>query len=330
MPNILRALDWIDRYGDLDRDGFVEFQRRSPKGLANQGWKDSWDANMFPDGTVAQSPIALVEVQGYVYDAKYRLSKLLRYFGETERADKLKREAAEMAKQIDRAFWMQRQGYYAMALDKDKKKLEVISSNPGHLLFTRVLKTDRARVVANRLMQPDMHNGWGWRTLSKDEKVFNPLSYHRGSVWPHDNSLIAHGMALYGFLKPALHTLTTLFQAAQTFRDKRLPELFCGVQRKDTDVPVHYPVSCSPQAWASGAMFFMLTSVLGIRPSAPLRELNVMNPALPDWLDYLQIRNMRIGNSRVSLDFSRRGDRTFCNVVEVEGEKLLVNVAFKK
>jgi glycogen debranching enzyme len=330
MPNILRALDWIDHYGDLDGDGFVEFQRRSPKGLANQGWKDSWDANMFPDGTIAQSPIALVEVQGYVFDAKYRLSKLLRSFGETERADKLKREAAELAKQIDRVFWMQRQGFYAMALDKDKKKLEVISSNPGHLLFTRVLKTDRARLVANRLMQPDMHTGWGWRTLSKDEKVFNPLSYHRGSVWPHDNSLIVHGMAHYGFRKPALHTLTTLFQAAQTFRDKRLPELFCGVQRRDADTPVQYPVSCSPQAWASGAMFFMLTSVLGIRPSAPQRELNIMNPALPDWLDYLQIRNLRIGNSRVGLDFTRRGDRTFCNVVEVEGEKLLVNVAFKK
>ncbi|MCU1285683.1 MAG: Amylo-alpha,6-glucosidase [Acidobacteriales bacterium] len=330
LPNIHRALSWIDIYGDLDGDGFVEFQRRSPKGLANQGWKDSWDANMFPDGTIAQSPIALVEVQGYVYDAKYRLSKLLRSLGDTQTADRLKREAVELAKQIERSFWMQRQGFYAMGLDKDKKKIDVISSNPGHLLFTRAVKTDRARLVANRLMQPDMHSGWGWRTLSKDEKVFNPLSYHRGSVWPHDNSLIAHGMALYDFRKPALHTLTTLFQAAQTFRDSRLPELFCGIQRKDSDVPVHYPVSCSPQAWASGTMFFMLTSVLGIRPSAPQRELNIMNPTLPEWLDYLQIRNMRVGNSRVSLDFSRRGDRTFCNVVEVEGEKLLVNVAFKK
>jgi glycogen debranching enzyme len=330
LPNIYRALNWIDRFGDLDGDGFAEFQRRSPKGLANQGWKDSWDANMFPDGSIALSPIAVIEVQGYIYDAKYRLSKLLRYFGDTGTADRLKREAAEMAKQIDRVYWMQRQGFYAMALDKDKNKVDVISSNPGHLLFSRALRAERARVVANRLMQPDMHSGWGWRTLSKDEKVFNPLSYHRGSVWPHDNSLIAHGMALYEFRKPALHTLTTLFQAAQTFREKRLPELFCGVQRRDSDVPVHYPVSCSPQAWASGAMFLMLTSVLGIRPSAPKRELNILNPTLPDWLDYMQLRNLQVGNSRVGLDFSRRGDRTFCNVVEVEGEKLLVNVAFKK
>jgi glycogen debranching enzyme len=193
-----------------------------------------------------------------------------------------------------------------------------------------VLKTDKARAVMNRLMEPDMHSGWGWRTLSSAERVFNPLSYHRGSVWPHDNSLIVHGMALYDFTRPALHTLTTLFQACLNFRDNRLPELFCGVQRRDLDVPVQYPVSCSPQAWASGALFFMLTSVLGIRPSAPSRELNIVNPVLPDWLDHLQVRNLRVGRSRVGLDFTRRGDRTFCNVVDVEGDKLLVNVSFKK
>jgi glycogen debranching enzyme len=179
-------------------------------------------------------------------------------------------------------------------------------------------------------MQPDMHTGWGWRTLAKSEIIYNPLSYHRGSVWPHDNSIIVHGMALYDFRKPALHTLSTLFQTAMNFRDNRLPELFCGLQRRDADVPVHYPVSCSPQAWASGAFFFMLTSVLGIRPSAADHELNILNPALPDWLDFLQIRNLRIGRSRVGLDFSRRGERTFCNVVDIEGEKLLVNVAFKR
>jgi glycogen debranching enzyme len=217
-----------------------------------------------------------------------------------------------------------------MALDRNKRKLEVISSNAGHLLFSRALKADKARAVMNRLMEPDMHTGWGWRTLASSERVFNPLSYHRGSVWPHDNSLIVHGMALYDFTKPALHTLTTLFQACLNFRDNRLPELFCGVQRRDHDVPVQYPVSCSPQAWASGALFFMLTSVLGIRPSAPERELNIMNPVLPDWLDHLQLRNLRVGRSRVGLDFTRRGDRTFCNVVDVEGERLLVNVSFKK
>jgi glycogen debranching enzyme len=330
LPAANRALDWIDEYGDLDGDGLVEYLCRSPRGLVNQGWKDSWDANMHRDGTVAKPPIALVEVQGYVYDAKYRMASVLRSFGYTARADQLKKDAIELARRFEKAFWMPQRGFYAMALDSDKKQLQVISSNPGHLLFTRMIGRERARAVSGRLMREDMYSGWGWRTMSADERVFNPLSYHRGSVWPHDNSLIAHGMALQEFREPAIRDLTTLFQAALNFRDYRLPELFCGVQRREFDVPVHYPVSCSPQAWASGAMFLILNSVLGIRPSAPRKELNIINPVLPDWLDYLHIRNLRIGNSRVGLDFTRRGSRTFCNVVEVEGEKLLVNVAFKK
>jgi glycogen debranching enzyme len=330
LPAAYKALDWIDSYGDLDGDGFVEYLRRSKRGLTNQGWKDSWDANIHRDGTIARPPIALSEVQGYVYDAKYRMASLLRHFGDSERADRLKKESSELAKRFEKAFWMPQRGFYAMALDSDKKQLEVISSNPGHLLFTRIIGRERARAVVNRLMRPDMFCGWGWRTLSNEEQVFNPLSYHRGSVWPHDNSLIAHGMALNEFRAPVLRVFTTLFQAALTFRDYRLPELFCGVQRREFDVPVHYPVSCSPQAWASGAMFLILSSLLGIRPSAPGKELNVINPVLPDWLDHLHIRRLRIGNSLVGLDFSRRGERTFCNVVDVEGEKLVVNVMFKK
>ena len=330
LPAAYKALDWIDKYGDLDGDGFVEYLRRSPKGLANQGWKDSWDANIHRDGTIAKPPIALSEVQGYVYDAKYRMASMLRSVGDTENADRLKREAADLAKRFEKAFWMPQRGYYAMALDGDKRPLEVIASNAGHLLFTRVIGKERARTVANRMMKEDMFSGWGWRTMSRDERVFNPLSYHRGSVWPHDNSLIAHGMALNELREPALQCLTTLFEAAMKFRDYRLPELFCGVQRREFDDPVHYPVSCSPQAWASGTMFLILNSVLGIRPSVPRKELNIVNPKLPQWLDYLHLRNLRIGNSRVGLDFTRRGERTFCNVVDIEGEKLLVNVVFRK
>jgi glycogen debranching enzyme len=330
LPAAYKALEWIDQYGDLDGDGFVEYLRRSPKGLINQGWKDSWDANMHRDGTVAKPPIALVEVQGYVYDAKYRMASLLRSFGDTQTADRLKREAADLAKRFERSYWMPQRGFYAMALDAEKQQIQVVSSNVGHLLFTRVIGRDRARAVTNRLMTPDMYSGWGWRTLSQEEPVFNPLSYHRGSVWPHDNSLIAHGMALNEFRSPAIQLMTTLFEAAMEFRDYRLPELFCGVQRRDYDEPVHYPVSCSPQAWASGAMFLILSSVLGIRPSAPRKELNIVNPQLPPWLDHLHVRNLKIGKSRVGLDFTRRGERTFCNVVDVEGEKLAVNVAFRK
>lgn len=330
LPAAYRALDWIDQYGDLDGDGFVEYLRRSKRGLTNQGWKDSWDANIHRDGQIAQPPIALSEVQGYVFDAKYRMASLLRAFGDSDRADRLKKESNELAKRFDKAFWMPQRGFYAMALDARKQPLEVISSNPGHLLFTRIIGRERARAVVNRLMRPDMFSGWGWRTMSNDEQVFNPLSYHRGSVWPHDNSLIAHGMALNEYRAPVLRVFTTLFQAALTFRDYRLPELFCGVHRREHDVPVHYPVSCSPQAWASGAMLLILTSLLGIRPSAPRKELNIINPVLPDWLDHLHIRHLRIGKSLVGLDFTRRGERTFCNVVDVEGDKLVVNVVFKK
>jgi glycogen debranching enzyme len=330
LPAAYAALDWISKYGDFDGDGFVEYLCRSPRGLVNQGWKDSWDANIHRDGRVAKPPIALAEVQGYVYEAKYRMASLLRQFGDTTTADRLRREATEMAKRFDKAFWMPSRSYYAMGLDCDKRPMEVISSNPGHLLFTRMLPRDRVRAIVDRLMRDDMFSGWGWRTLSTEERGFNPMSYHRGSVWPHDNSLIAHGMALNELRAPAIKVLTSLFQAALNFRDYRLPELFCGMQRREHDEPVHYPVSCSPQAWASGSLFLILVSVLGIRPSAPRKELNIINPELPDWLEYLHIRNLRVGNSRVGLDFVRHGQRTFCNVVDVEGDRLLVNVAFKK
>lgn len=330
LPHAHRALDWIDNYGDLDGDGLVEFLCRSPRGLANQAWKDSWDANLHRDGKLAEPPIAPCEVQGYVYEAKYRMASLMRAFGEIRTADKLKKDAADLAKRFDKAFWMPHRGFYAMALDRDKRQLQVISSNPGHLLFTRMLPQERARAVTQRFLEPDMFSGWGCRTMSRDERVFNPLSYHRGSVWPHDNSIVAHGMALSEFREAALTIFTGLAQAALNFRDYRLPELFCGIQRREHDEPVQYPVSCSPQAWASGAVFLLLTSLLGIRPSAARKELNIVNPTLPDWLDYLNIRNLRIGSSRVGLDFSRRGNRTFCNVVDIEGDRLLVNVAFKK
>ena len=330
LPAARSALDWIENYGDLDGDGLVEYKRRSPKGLINQGWKDSWDANMHRDGSVANPPIALVEVQGYCHEAQYRMAQLLRLFGETDRADRLRKSATEFSKRIERAFWLPDEGFYAMGLDSAKRPMEVISSNVGHLLFTRTIAKDRARLVVERLMRDDMQSGWGWRTLARSERVFNPLSYHRGSVWPHDNSLIAHGMALYGFRSEVEEIFTALYQAALNFRDYRLPELFCGVQRHENDEPVHYPVSCSPQAWSSGAFFLLLTSLLGIRPSAPRKELTIVNPVLPDWLDYLRIRNLRIGKSYVSLDFSRSGERTFCNVVDVSGEKLLINVAFRR
>ena len=330
LPAAYAALDWIDTYGDLDSDGFVEWERRSPKGLVNQAWKDSWDAYMRPDRSIPPYPLASIEVQGYVYDAKFRMARLLREFGETERAEKLQRQAEELGRKLDEAFWMPDLQYFAMALDGSKEQLRCISSNPGHLMFSRAVGPDRVEKIVERLMREDMASGWGWRTLSRDEPTFNPMSYHRGSVWPHENSLIAHGMALYEYREPVRKIMTALFHAALNFRDYRLPELFCGVQRREHDQPVHYPVSCSPQAWASGAWFLMLTSILGIRPNAPQKELSIVNPELPEWLNHLQIRNLRIGESRVALDFIRDTDRTYCNVVKVDGDPLLVNVTFKK
>ncbi|HVA62628.1 MAG TPA: hypothetical protein VNF74_02800, partial [Terriglobales bacterium] len=194
--------------------------------------------------------------------------------------------------------------------------------------WSRIIGRDRARQVARRLMRADMFSGWGVRTLSADEPTFNPLSYHRGSVWPHDNSLIAQGLAFYDFKRPLLRILTGMFQAANSFRDQRLPELFVGVQRGEFDHPVNYPVSCSPQAWASGAWFLLLTAALGLRPNAAKRELRVVNPMLPEWLQWLRLHHLHIGKSLVSLEFSRRGERTFCNVLEVQGDRLAISVDF--
>ncbi len=330
LPNARRALDWIHHYGDLDGDGFVEFLRRAPRGLANQGWKDSWDANLLRDGTLAEPPIALCEVQGYCFDALYRMARLLRGHGETAEAEKARRAAADLAHRFEHSFWMPDENFYAMSLDRNKRQQQVIASNAGHLLWSRIIPKDRARLVAARLMRSDMFSGWGLRTLSADESTFNPLSYHRGSVWPHDNSLTAMGLAFFEMKQPLLRIFTGLFQAATHFRNLRLPELFVGAQRRQFDEPVHYPVSCSPQAWASGSLFLMLTAMLGIRPSAPRRELRIVDPVLPEWLSWLRIRNLRVGRSRVTLEFSRRETRTFCNVLDVQGDRLSVSVDFRK
>lgn len=330
LPAARAALGWIERYGDLDGDGFVEYLRRAPSGLDNQGWKDSHDANLHRDGRPEPAPIALCEVQGYCYDARYRLSRLLRQAGDAAAADRVRREATELAHRFERAFWLPRQGFYAMSLDGEKQPQEVISSNAGHLLWSRIIGQDRARQVASRLLRTEMFSGWGIRTLSADEPTYNPLSYHRGSVWPHDNSLIGQGLAFYEQKDALLKIFTGLFQAARHFRDLRLPELFVGAQRREFDVPVHYPVSCSPQAWASGALFLLLTGLLGLRPDAAKRELRIVNPVLPEWLDWLRLRNVRVGQSVVSLEFTRRGARAFCSVLDLQGDRLAISVDFTK
>ena len=326
LPAAEAALRWISEYGDKDGDGFVEYQRKGPRGLENQGWKDSRDGVPYPDGTPAKPPIALVEVQGYCVDALRRMARVYRHLGRRDDAARCSRKAIELARRIDEAFWDERTGTYALALDADKKQVRTIASNMGHLLWSRAIPEPKARRVARALLSPEGFNGWGIRTLSRGQKPYNPLSYHNGTIWPHDNSIIAMGLSHYGMQRNALQILTGAYAAARTFRHYRLPELFCGMERRGDDEPVNYPVSCSPQAWASGALFMLLRACLGIYPDAPRRALRIVNPQLPEFLDELTLRGLRVGASRVSLRFTRTGDGCFAAVTETKGDSLSLRI----
>ena len=326
LPNAERALDWIDRYGDLDGDGFIEYATTSEKGLANQGWKDSRDGVPFPDGTLPTPPIALVEVQGYVYDAKIRMASLFEAFGQPERAELLRRQAATLREEIHRRFWLDHIGTFALALDGDKVPIPTVTTNAGHLLWSRVPDAAQAERMAGVLLGPAMFSGWGIRTLSAAEPVYNPMSYHDGSVWPHDNGIVAMGLSLYGHTRAALPVLSALHDAAVGMRYHRLPELYCGFQRANGIRPVLYPVSCSPQAWAAGALFMLLQAVTGLLPDAPAHQLHIREPLLPPFLHELMVEGLRIGNSRVALQFTRRGSRTLANLLDVAGDPIHVTI----
>jgi glycogen debranching enzyme len=326
LPNLERALAWIDRYGDVDGDGLVEYARSSETGLVNQGWKDSFDGVPYPDGRLPEPPIALVEVQGYVYDAKLRAAQLFEHLGRAEDAARLRREGEALREQIEERFWCEELGAYAIALDGQKRALPTLTSNAGHLLWSRVPHAERAARVAKTMLAPDMFSGWGIRTLSARHAVYNPMSYHDGSVWPHDNAILVSGLAHYGLAPAALPVLAGLHDAGTRMEALRLPELFCGIPRSDATRPVLYPVSCSPQAWASGAMFLLLQSVLGIRPNAPRGVLHVRDPQLPPFLRELTVNSLAIGDSRVTLHFRRHAGRTLANLLAVEDEPLRVQI----
>jgi glycogen debranching enzyme len=329
LKHAIRAATlWILDYGDLDGDGLIEYCRRSPKGLFNQGWKDSSDANRHSDGRIAQPPVALVEVQGYAVRALASASKLLRALGENELGSRAASRSEDLQILIEECFWIKDRGYYTMALDRDKAALLVDGSNPGHLLFSNAISKERGEQISNRLLSAGLFSGWGIRTLSSFEKYFNPMSYHCGSVWPHDNAIIGYGMARYGLYRQAATVFQALYDTALHFRDYRLPELFCGVERQSKCEPVHYPVSCSPQAWAAGAPFLMLTGLLGLCPSAATGELVIADPCLPPFLNKLRIDNLRIGSSRISLEFQREGERTHCNVADVRGNDIKISIVF--
>jgi glycogen debranching enzyme len=326
LPHAERALTWIDEYGDRDGDGFVEYTRTSDKGLVNQGWKDSGDGVPFPDGRLPEGPIALVEVQGYVYDAKVRMAELFARFGRSERAATLAAEAESLREAIRERFWLEASGTFALALDGAKRQVPTVTSNPGHLLWSRVPTPGQAASVARVLLSPDLFSGWGIRTLSAAHRVYNPMSYHNGSVWPHDNALAVFGLTRYGLAREALPVVRGLHEAAIAADFQRLPELFCGMTRQRGSRLVRYPVSCSPQAWASAAFFLILQGSLGLYPEASARVLHVRNPVLPDFLHELTVTDLTVGDSRVSLQFRRLGDRTLANLLAVDGGRLQVRI----
>jgi glycogen debranching enzyme len=320
LPAAEAALRWIDEHGDLDGDGFVEYQSRSSRGIRNQGWKDSHDSIVHADGRPAELPIALSEVQGYVYLAKTRMADVFRALGDEGRAGYLLAQAHELRRRYNEAFWMEDEQFYAAALDGDKRQVRTIMSNPGHGLYCGIVDEEKAVAMAKRLLAPDMFSGWGIRTMSKAAPAYNPMSYHNGSVWPHDNALIAAGMKRYGFARSTNRIATAIFDAAVHADYLRLPELFCGFTRRTPNRPVSYPVACSPQAWAAGSPFLMLQAILGISARAHEELLMVNTPHLPTWLNTVEVRNLAVGNSRLSLVFRREGEITSFSLLAREGD----------
>ena len=295
-PNIEAALGWIDKYGDKDRDGFVEYFREGKDGLVNQGWKDSSDSIMHADGSLAQGPIALCEVQGYVYAAKRGIANVARQLGDKARGARLDAEAETLRKNFEDKFWCEELGTYALALDGDKKPCRVHSSNAGQVLVSEIASRERAHRVADNLLMPEMFSGWGIRTLSMDAPRYNPISYHDGSIWPHDNAIIALGLGRYGFRREASLLFRGMFDAACHLDLMRLPELFCGFPRRRLGAPTLYPVACMPQAWASAAPYAFLEACLGLRCDYDRREVHFSNPHLPAFVEELRIRNLAIAD----------------------------------
>jgi glycogen debranching enzyme len=319
-PNIEAALTWIDRYGDKDGDGFVEYYRMSENGLTNQGWKDSADSIMHADGSLATGPLALCEVQAYVYAAKLGAAKLAAALGEHARAFELARAADKLRTDFEEKFWIEELGTYAIALDGAKQPCRVTSSNAGQVLCCGIAAPERAQVLAGTLLTPEMFSGWGIRTLSADAPRFNPMSYHNGSVWPHDNALIALGLARYGLKRGASAIFEGLFEAAAHMELMRFPELFCGFPRRRGVAPVLYPVACAPQAWASVVPFALLQACLGLELDFAKRQICFYNPQLPKFMEEIWINDLELAGATVNLRLRRRGANTEVAVVSRRGD----------
>lgn len=318
-PNIERALVWIDEYGDLDHDGFVEYDRKTDRGLVNQGWKDSDDSVFHADGRLADGPIALCEVQSYVYKAKTEAALLADVLGKSRTAAALREQAAEMQRRFEQSFWLEELQCYALALDGEKKPCAVRTSNAGHALFAGIAAPLHAEVLTHLLMSPEFFCGWGLRTVSARESRYSPISYHNGSVWPHDNAMIACGFAEYGYKEEALRVLTALFDVSLYAGLRRLPELYCGFDRQPGLGPTFYPVACSPQAWAAGSVFLALQACLGLKIDGGAERVEFSRPSLPPFVTTLEIKNLRVGESVLDLTCQRYARDFGINVDRREG-----------
>jgi glycogen debranching enzyme len=325
-PHVERALAWIDEHGDPDRDGFVEYARKSKTGLASQGWKDSVDAVSHRDGTLAVGPVALCEVQGYVYAARRAAAVLARVLGHDDRARALDAQADELRERFAAAFWNDELGTYALALCGDKRACEVRTSNAGHCLFTGIATAAHAERVGETLLGRNLFSGWGIRTLDDREVRYNPMSYHNGSVWPHDNAIAAVGMARYGRKDRAAQVTSALFEASTSFDLHRMPELFCGFAKRDHDGPTPYPVACAPQAWAAGAVFMLLEACLGIEVDAVARHVRLHQPRLPDKVDGMKVRGLRVGDAVADLAFYRRDRQVGVEIERCDGDLQVIVV----
>lgn len=319
----LRCLDWIDQYGDLDGDGFQEYQTRSSLGYENVGWKDSGEAVVYPDGTQVTQPKALCELQGYVFDAWMRMAEVFDALAEPERAMALRRKAVDLQARFEERFWCEDIGFYAYGLDKNKQPIKTIASNPGHCLWSGIASPEHAARVVQRIMQPDMSTGWGIRTLSALNPAYNPIAYQLGSVWPHDNGIIALGFKRYGFAAEAARVAHDITDAASYFVSYRLPELYAGIERHPGSFPVQYLGANVPQAWAAGSVFHFVQAILGLQADAPNGRLTV-DPQLPDWLPDLKLQGMDVGKSQLDLRFWREGEKTRWEVLSQKGDKIMV------
>jgi glycogen debranching enzyme len=323
-PHVDAALHWIDEYGDQDRDGFVEYFRKSPTGLGNQGWKDSRDAVFHADGLLARAPIALCEAQAYVYDAKIRAGRMASALGMTQRGNQLTEEAETLRDRFLATFWSDELGTYALALDENKRPCLVRSSNAGHCLFCGISTEAHARLITRGLLDDVFFSGWGIRTIATSEARYNPMSYHNGSVWPHDNALLAFGMSRYNMKEEALKVLEGLFEASTFAAQHRLPELFCGFDRLPGEGPTLYPVACEPQAWASAAVFLLLQACLGLSIEATEKRIVFTYPVLPPFADNIVIRGIRVGAASADVALGRYGEDVGVNVLNREGPVDLV------